>query len=904
MAKKKENAPVTEEIKEDISISPLEDVMGDKYAIYAKYVIQDRAIPDVRDGLKPVQRRIIYSMWEDGNTFNKPTKKCAHTVGAVMGTYHPHGDSSIYEALSRMSQDWKVRYPLIDFQGNNGSIDGDGPAAYRYTESRLSKLSNELIRDIDKETVDMQLNYDDTRLEPIVLPSRFPNLLVNGSEGIAVGLATEIPPHNLGEVIEATIYRIKHKECSFDEILSIIKGPDFPTGGIIYNSDGLRSIYTTGRGRIEIAAKTEIVELKDMQQIIISEVPYKVVKINIAYEIDKIRVSKSIDGIIEVRDESDISGIKIVVDIKKDAKADLILAYLMNKTSLRVSYSANMVAIVDGRPKTLNILDYLDAYIAHQKDVVTRKTKYDLEKFTARLHIVNGLIIASLNINEVVEIIKKSKDKADSKVNLMKAYALSSTQAEAIVTMPLYKLSHTDEIALENEKKELEKNINKCHELLSDEVKLEKEIISDLREISKAYGDERRTAIEEKGETVAIDKRELIAKEEQMVSLTRDGYAKRSTLKSYKASGDNPLPGIKEGDVLVGISSAFTTDYLVSFTSRGNYVCIPIHYLSENKWKDEGSHLNQFFTFSQGEKIIDGLVINQKRDDLYLVSLSRNGQIKRMNIDQLDYAKHSRPTRFMKISPSDEVVSVTLTSGNSDLLVLTENGKASMFNENELTILSSKAGGVKAMNGLAKDSAVSLLSYEEGEKSKIILISDKGCVRVTENTRISKTSRLGKVQEIFTCFKNDNHKLIKAVNVNGKEPVELYLKLSDTRVVSYLVTDFRLTEDSKNMKKNVPGITLKDRVAYAYGLTLNTVNDTNVARDIIVKEKPVKVNSGEELDNLEEEDETLEPHLETSEEVKEPTPVESKPQVKGSGDKEKEESPFVQMSIFDDFDDE
>ncbi|MCD8204288.1 MAG: DNA topoisomerase IV subunit A [Coprobacillus sp.] len=887
MAKKKDEKVVEEEIVEDISIAPLEDVMGDKYAIYAKYVIQDRAIPDVRDGLKPVQRRIIYSMWEDGNTFNKPTKKCAHTVGAVMGTYHPHGDSSIYEALSRMSQDWKVRYPLIDFQGNNGSIDGDGPAAYRYTESRLSKLSNELIKDIDKETVDMQLNYDDTRLEPIVLPSRFPNLLVNGSEGIAVGLATEIPPHNLNETCDAVIYRLRHKACTVEDILNIIKGPDFPTGGIIYESDGLKSIYTAGRGRIEIAAKTEIVELKDMQQIIITEVPYKVVKINIAYEIDKIRAAKSIDGILEVRDESDISGIKIVVDIKKDAKADLILAYLMNKTSLRVSYSANIVAIVDGRPKTLNILEYLDAYIAHQKDVVTRKTKYDLEKYNSRLHIVNGLIIASLNINDVVEIIKKSKDKADSKVNLMKAYDLSADQAEAIVTMPLYKLSHTDEVALNNEKKELEKNISKCEELLSDEDKLERQIISDLKEIEKAYGDERRTQIEEKGEPTVIDKRELIAKEEQMVSLTRDGYAKRSTLKSYKASGDNPLPGIKDGDVLVGISTAFTTDYLVSFTNMGNYVCIPIHYLSESKWKDEGSHLNQFFTFSMGEKIIDGMIVNQKRDDLYLVSLSRNGQIKRMCLDQLDYSKHTRPIKYMKISPSDEVVSVTLTSGNSDLLVLTENGKASMFNENELTILSSKAGGVKSMNGLAKDSAVSLLSYEEGERVKIILISDKGCVRVTENTRITKTNRLGKVQEIFTCFKNDNHKLVKVFNVSGKDPVSLNLKLTDSRVIPYIVTDFHLGEDAKNMKKNVSGITLKDRVGFVYGINLMVVDKSNVAHDIIVKEKPVKVvtEEGEEL----EEEETSEA-MDTASEA--------------HSEEKKDESPFVQMSIFDDFDEE
>ena len=419
MAKKKIEEPI-ELFEENISTQPLEEVMGDRYAIYAKYVIQDRAIPDVRDGMKPVQRRIIFSMYKNNNTINHPTRKCAHTVGAVMGTYHPHGDTSIYDALARMSQDWKLRYPLIDFQGNNGSIDGDAPAAYRYTESRLAMLSNEMVRGIDKKTVDMQLNFDDTELEPVVLPARFPNLLVNGSEGIAVALATEIPPHNLREVINAVIYRIQHKTATIEDLRQFVLGPDFPTGGVIYQSEGLDNIYNTGRGRIEIAAKTEIVSNKDGQQIIISEVPYKVVKISLVYEIDKIRHAKAIDGILEVRDESDYKGIRIVVDLKKDAKADMILAYLMKNTSLQGSYSANMVAIVNGRPKTLNLLDFIDAYIDHQVDVVTRESQFDLDKFSQRLHIVNGLITASMNINEVVDIIKKSKDKNDSKVNLIR----------------------------------------------------------------------------------------------------------------------------------------------------------------------------------------------------------------------------------------------------------------------------------------------------------------------------------------------------------------------------------------------------------------------------------------------------------------------------------------------------
>ncbi len=918
-----------EKIKEDISIEPLEEVMGEKYAIYAKYVIQDRAIPDVRDGLKPVQRRIIYSMWQDGNLYNKPTKKCAHTVGAVMGTYHPHGDSSIYEALARLSQDWKVRYPLVDFQGNNGSIDGDAPAAYRYTESRLSKLSNELIRDIDKNTVDMQLNYDDTRLEPVVLPSRFPNLFVNGAEGIAVALATEIPPHNLKEMIEASIYRIKHPSCTVDNILDIIQGPDFPTGGIIYKSEGLRSIYTTGKGRIEIAARCEIVEQKDMQQIIITEVPYKVVKINIAYEIDKIRHDKAIDGILEVRDESDIEGIKIVVDIKKDAKADLILTYLMNKTSLRTSYTANIVAIVNGRPKTLNILEYLDSYNAHQVDVVTRKTKFDLEKYTQRLHIVDGLIIASLNINEVVEIIRKSKDKADSKVNLMEAYKLSNDQAEAIVTMPLYKLSHTDELALENEKKELETNIERCNVLLNDPEELNKQICKDLKEIEKEYGDERRTSIEEKGEVKAIDKRELIAKEECMISLSRDGYAKRSSPKSYRSSGDNPLPGLKAGDILVGYGKAYTTDYLIAFTNLGNYICIPVHELTENKWKEEGNHLNNLFSLtSNQEKFIKGIVVSAKRDDLYLALLTRSGQIKRMNVNQLEFAKRSRPSKCMKISPYDQVVDVAILSGNSNLFVLSESGKCTFFNENDITIVSSHAGGVKSMNGLAKDNAVGLLSFDENEHAKILYITNRGCARVDDITHFNKTQRLGKTQTLFTCFKNDIHKLVVAYKVTGKEPVPLYLSLNDGTIVPYTQDDFYLNDVGKMMKKNITAFSAKYKIDAVFGVEFPTIDKNTISHPIIEKVKP-ETSSSEEGRNKENEEEEQLSIFETSEEDFIPyddfpdIPLESqvvedtievtktsegeikeeKVIVKEEKEESKEEKP-TQLSIFDNFDDD
>ena len=835
MAKKKE---IVEEeiINENISVEPLEDVMSDRYATYAKYVIQDRAIPDVRDGLKPVQRRIIFSMYKSGNTFNKPTKKCAHTVGAVMGTYHPHGDTSIYEALARMSQDWKVRYPLIDFQGNNGSIDGDSPAAYRYTESRLSELSNELISDIEKQTVDMQLNFDDTELEPIVLPSRFPNLLVNGTEGIAVALATEIPPHNLKEVIDATIYRIGHKTATIEDLMQFVQGPDFPGGGYIYKSAGLDSIYQTGRGRIEVSGKAEIVEKKDINQIIITEIPYKVVKIQLVYEIDKIRHSKAIDGIIEVRDESDYKGIRIVVDVKKNAKADLILQYLMKKTNLMTGYTANMVAIVNGRPKTLNLLDFVDAYIAHQVDVITRKSKFDLKKYSDRLHIVEGLILAALNINEIVEIIRKSKDKADSKVNLIKRYELTDAQAEAIVTMPLYKLSHTDELILEKEKVQLQNDIETLRGIIEDPEKLNRVLVRDLKAIANKYGDERRTQIVEKGETREIDKRELIAKEEVMIAVSYDGYLKRSSLRSY-GSSNGSMPGLKDGDMMVGIGSAFTTDYLICFTNLGNYTCIGVHNLTDNKWRDEGTHINEFVTLASGEKIIRAMTISEMRNDLYLAILTKFGQIKRMNLNQIELIKRSRPAKYMKLLTNDQVADLRLITGDSDLLVITNNGNCSLYNENELSIIGNKAGGVKSISGLGSNQAVGLLEFERDERSKIVLITNKGHIRVTDSTKFFRTNRLGKVQTILQSFKGDPHNVIFAMKPENRETFTLNLYLNDHTILPYEVNDLRNTE-AQYAKKNIDGMTLKQHISFVFDTTIVNVGKHNVSHPIIEKELP------------------------------------------------------------------
>ena len=886
MAKKKEE--VIEEIIEKISVEPLEDVMGDRYATYAKYVIQDRAIPDVRDGLKPVQRRIIFSMYKSGNTFNKPTKKCAHTVGAVMGTFHPHGDTSIYEALARMSQDWKVRYPLIDFQGNNGSIDGDSPAAYRYTESRLSELSNELIRDIEKRTVDMQLNFDDTEYEPIVLPSRFPNLLVNGTEGIAVALATEIPPHNLREVIDATIYRIGHKTATTEDLMQFVKGPDFPGGGVIYESEGLKNIYLTGRGKIEVGSKAEIVQNKDNQQIIITEIPYKVVKKDLVYEIDKIIHAKSVSGLIEVRDESDYKGIRIAIDCKKDAKVDLLLKYLKAKTPLVTSYSANMVAIVNGRPKTLTLLDFIDSYIEHQVDVVTRQSKFDLEKFSARLHIVEGLIKASLCINEVVEIIRKSKDKADSKVNLMKHFNFSNEQAEAIVTMPLYKLSHTDEVTLENERKQLVKDIENLTEILNDPAKLNRVLIKDLKQISAKYGDERRTQIEQKEDDKPIDKRQLIAEEETIVVVTRDGYAKRSTIKSFKGSGDDAEPGLKDGDVVVALGQALTTDYLVCFTNLGNYAVIPVHKLTENRFKDEGIHLNTLITFASGEKIIKAIAIHQLRSDVYLAFLTRFGQIKRMSVSAIETFKRSRPARCMKLLNGDEVVGVQVLTGNSNLLVLTSNGMGSLFNENDLTILGSKAGGVKSISGLGKNQATALIAAHENEKAKVIIITDKGHERVIDVNKVTRTARLGKPQEICPSFKGDPHKILAAVKVDKEaDLMKLNLHLTDNSVYKLVVDDFRLAE-AKYAKANIK-LPTRTFVNYVFDTNIERIDKNTISYPITekVKPEPVITVSDDPVESLLEEDNVVE------------EPAESAPVEPQKPKEKKEDKSFEQISIFD-----
>lgn len=868
MSKKKE---VIAPIVENIIGSAMDELMGDRFDIYAKDVIQDRAIPDARDGLKPVQRRIIYAMYNTGNTIDKPTKKCAHIVGEVMGKLHPHGDSSIYDALVRMSQPWRVRLPLIDFQGNNGSMDGDGAAAYRYTEARLSAASQELIRDLDKNSCDMMLNFDDTLLEPTVLPAHFPNMMVNGASGIAVGMATEIPPHNLVEVTEAVCYRIAHPNCPIETLMKFVPGPDFPTGGTIYKSQGLLDIYLTGKGRIDVVSKYEIEEEKDgTSQIIVSEIPYGVVKKNLVFSIDKIRHDKAIDGIDEVRDESDKDGLRIAIDIKKGFKAEAILAYLLSKTQLRSSYSANMMAIVDGRPQVLNLLTYCDTYIAHQKDVWTRKTKFDLAKYEARLSIVNGLIKAASIINEVIAVIRASKDKADSKLNLERKFGFLPDQSEAIVMMPLYKLSHTDIDVLMQEKEKLESDIASLKELLSNEDKLDKAISADLRRIAKLYGNSRRTTIEEENPDLRqVNARDLIAKEEVMVTVTRDGYVKRCSIASYKGSNghNGAYPGMKSGDTLVFASSCLTTDFLLLFTNNGCYIYLPVHMLKVSKWLDEGIHLNYAVSLTPSDKIVDVIAVRKFREDINVAAVSRKGQIKRTKLSLFPVTRMSKPIRCMRLLGDDGVSSVCVTSGNSNLLLLSESGLGVMYNENEISLTSNGSSGIKAASFKASP-VVALIPFNPEETGKVMLLTDLGVTRVLSSSNVELSGRLSKATTVFKSFKKEPHKLVYAAKiVNNETPYTLKTTLNDGSYYDVTFEDFFLTPMDKvaKVEKPIPGNKTIEFVS--------TFGEDIVTSDTKAFEPPV---------------------VEVIEESQEQTPVEKK--------NDDIEEKFEQISIFDDND--
>ncbi len=718
--------------------TPLEEIMGDRFGSYSKYIIQDRALPDARDGLKPVQRRILYAMYTDGNRFDKGYRKSAKTVGLVIGNYHPHGDTSVYDAMVRMSQDWKIRSPQIDMQGNNGSIDDDPAAAMRYTEARLSKISEYLLMDIEKDTVSWSLNFDDTDYEPTVLPARYPNLLVNGITGIAAGYATNIPPHNLGEVIDAVIYRIQFPDSSVEELMEYVQGPDFPTGGIVQGKQGIIDAFTTGRGKIMVRSKTEIVQAKTCQQIIITEIPYEVVKSNMVKKIDDVRLNKKIDGIMDARDESDRNGLRVVVDIKKDADAKLILNYLFKNTDLQVSYNYNVIAIVNKRPMQMGLAQMLDAFIAHREEVVVRRCQFDLKKKQQRCHILDGLIQAISVLDEVIALIRSSKDKADSKNRLMERFSFTEVQAEAIVTMRLYRLSNTDVTQLKEEHDTLEREIQELKEILANDKLLKRLIIKECKEVKKEFPTQRLTRIEAEIEEIVIDKVSMIASEQVMFTLSKDGYAKRVSLRSYNAAND-AATGVKEGDRLIGSCEVNTLDHILFFTNRGTYGYLNVYEAEEAKWKDIGSHINNAIRISGEEKLTDAFVLKSFATHAYIITVTKNGMIKKTAVHEYEVSRNNKTMVNMKLADQDEAIASLLAYEGDEILLCSKNGYMTRYPISLIPMTAPKSKGVKAMN-LVEDQICSACIYHN-DTAQLLVVSDQGAMKRLKMSDIDLTGR-------------------------------------------------------------------------------------------------------------------------------------------------------------------
>ncbi len=764
----------------------LETIMGDRFGKYSKYIIQDRALPDVRDGLKPVQRRILYSMNKEGNIASKPYRKSAKTVGNVIGNYHPHGDISVYDAMVRLSQEWKIRAPLIDMQGNNGSIDNDPPAAMRYTEARLSPIASELLKDLDKETVLMSLNFDDTEYEPTVLPAAYPNLLVNGATGISAGYATDIPPHNLMEVIDATIYRIRYPHCHLDKLMEFIKGPDFPTGAIVEGLDGIKSAFTKGKGKVIVRAKTEIVEQKNMNQIIITEIPYEVNKADLVRKIDEIRFNRNIDGILEVRDESDREGLRIAIDLKKTVNVENTLNYFFKNTDLQKNYNYNMVAIRNKRPELMGIIDIIDGYIDHRIDVVTRSSLYDLKKAKDRLHIVDGLIKAISILDDVVKTIRHSQNKADAKTNLINQYGFTDRQAEAIVMLQLYRLTNTDIVALEKEKEELDLKINQLNETLDSDEVLRKVIITQLKEIKKKYPMPRLTQIKEQISDIRIDEKAMIIEEDINVSVTRDGYIKRISQRSIKASTGIPF-GKKEDDILIAMYAASTIDHLLLFTNKGNYLFVPLHKIEEFKWKDIGKHISYLIKVAADEKIITAMLIKDFSLPLYVLLATRNGQIKRTALKDFEVQRYSKAMKCMSLKDDDEVIAAHLTNNQQGILIATKAGYGAIYSEQEVSILGVKAAGIKALN-IKGDCVVAVETFDPLTNNSVILMNTEGQIKRLKLMDIPTCKRTNKGTILYKNLKTKTIYLYNALVVNNHDEMTVVTSLQNN--YSYVATDF------------------------------------------------------------------------------------------------------------------
>lgn len=771
MAKKK----IEENIVEKIYDYTLEEIMGDRFGRYAKSIIQDRALPDVRDGLKPVQRRILWSMYESKNTYDKPFRKSAKAVGDIMGHYHPHGDSSIYDALVRLSQRWKMREPLVEIHGNNGSIDGDGPAASRYTEARLSKIANVMLSDINKDAVKMTLNYSDEDLEPTVLPAHFPALLVNGSTGISAGYATNIPPHNLAEVIDATIKRIDSPNCRLDTILEIIKGPDFPTGGVVEGKDGLIQAYTTGKGKVVLKANYEIIEEKGKKQILIKEIPYEVLKEQLKKKIEDIKSDKKIDGIVDVIDESDRTNMaRLVIELKKDADANLIINYLLKNTDLQINYNFNVVAIDNKRPKTLGLLEILDAFILHKEEVVINRSKFDLEHSKKRLHIVEGFIKALDILDEVIKTIRKSKNKADAIENLVKEYLFTTEQATAIVMMQLYKLTNTDVTDLQNEHANLLELIKYLTSVINDESVLKGVMKDELRSIKKEFATPRRTIIKDEITEIKIDELSMIPKEDFIISVSKSGYIKKLSVKVYNANNETEYV-LKEKDYLIGLYKINNIDTIILITNLGNYCYLPVRDITECKYKDIGKHISSYIPLSEGETIIASFGI-KNFDSRTITLFSKDGLVKQTELSNLPVTRYSKPMTIFKLKDNDEVVSASINDGV--VYIVTENGFALKFNKEEIPVVGLKTSGVKGIK-LVSDSVVSAFVTNENHEY-ITIFTDKNTAKRVKLEEIDYSKRSLKGDNILHSPKSKKYKITECYAGSSKTNYGLIREETET----------------------------------------------------------------------------------------------------------------------------
>lgn len=779
------------EIIQDLS---LEDVIGDRFGRYSKYIIQERALPDVRDGLKPVQRRILFAMYSSGNTFEKNFRKSAKTVGDVIGQYHPHGDSSVYNAMVRLSQDWKLRHVLIEMHGNNGSIDNDPPAAMRYTEAKLSQLSEELLRDINKETVAFIPNYDDTTLEPMVLPSRFPNLLVNGSTGISSGYATDIPPHNLAEVIQATLKYIDNPDITVNQLMKHIKGPDFPTGGIIQGIDGIKKAYETGKGKIVVRSRVDEEELRSgRKQLIITEIPYEVNKSSLVKRIDELRADKKVDGIVEVRDETDRTGLRIAIELKKDVNSESIKNYLYKNSDLQISYNFNMVAISDGRPKLMGLREIIESYLNHQIEVVTNRTRYDLDHAEKRMHIVEGLMKALSILDEVITLIRNSKNKKDAKDNLVAEFDFTEAQAEAIVMLQLYRLTNTDIVALEEEHAELEALIKKLRNILDDHDALLSVIKDELNEIKKKFKVDRLSTIEAEISEIKIDKEVMVPSEEVILSVSHHGYIKRTSTRSFNASGVTEI-GLKDGDRLLKYQEVNTQDTVLVFTNKGRYLFIPVHKLADIRWKELGQHVSQIVPIDEDEQVVD--VYNEKdfNSDAFYVMATKNGMIKKSSVSQFKTTRFNKPLVGMKVKDHDEIVNVIRLESDQLITVLTHKGMSLTYSTSELSDTGLRAAGVKSIN--LKDEDYVVMTESVSDSDSILMITQRGAIKRISYKVLQVAKRAQRGITLLKELKKNPHRIVDAAVV--KEGQETYTVFSNNHEESGNINEVHLSEQYTN----------------------------------------------------------------------------------------------------------